>query len=182
MKTYIVFLRGINVSGQKKIKMADLRTMLEKLDFQKVETYIQSGNIVLKSRLSNGEEVAETIKTGISDSFGFDVPVLVKTYGELKSIFENNPFTDLSDIENKRVYFALLKEAPEPELLSEFKKEKFDNEEFLATTNCVYLNCLKGAGEAKLSNNLIERKLKVSATTRNYRTTVKLLDMTKDVD
>ncbi|WP_273568187.1 DUF1697 domain-containing protein [Maribacter halichondriae] len=177
MKTYIALLRGINVSGHKKIKMADLRTMLEELDFKKVETYIQSGNIVFGSSEKFLHVLEQMIQKEILKTFDFDVPVLVRTYDELKSIFEKNPFTDQVDIEKKQVYFAILKETPAPDLMAAFKKEKFDHEEFLATGNCIYLNCLKGAAEAKLSNNLIERKLKVSATTRNYRTMLKLLEM-----
>lgn len=180
MKKFIVLLRGINVSGQKKIIMADLRKMLENLKFQEVETYIQSGNAVLKTTEHDNEKIAEKVRNGIIDAFGFDVPALVKTYKELKSIFNQNPFTEQTDIENKRVYFALLKEAPQPKLIEEFRKEKFANEEFFVTQNCVYLNYVNGAGKAKLTNNLIERKLKVSATSRNYRTMVKLLEMSMD--
>lgn len=180
MKTYIALLRGINVSGQKLIKMIDLRSLLEKLDFLEVQTYIQSGNIVLKSDEDNCDKIAEKVKKGIADTFGFDVPVLVKTHDELRLIFDMNPFTTPADIENKRIYFAFLKEAPRPELIEEFQKEEFVQEEFVVTENCVYLNFQIGAGKAKLSNNLIERKLKVSATSRNYRTMVKLLEMSKE--
>ncbi len=178
MDTYIVLLRGINVSGQKKIKMADLRKMLEKLKFQDVETYIQSGNILLRSR-EDGDTVGKRVKDGIAKTFGFDVPTLVKTYGQMKSIFGNNPFTDPFDIENKQIYFAFLKNTPPLELVEKFRQEKFQGEQFTITDDCVYLNYKLGAGKAKISNNLIERKLKVSATSRNYRTTAKLLEMSK---
>lgn len=180
MEGYIVLLRGINVGGHKIIKMADLRTMLNKKGFSDAETYIQSGNIVLRSNEPDLNRIAEKIKKGIADTFGFDVPVLVKSYRELQAIFDRNPFTEPSDIENKRIYFALLKEAPQLELMTALRKEKYVNEKFLIADNCVYLNYQCGAREAKISNNLIERKLKVSATSRNYRTVVKLLEMSKE--
>ena len=179
MKTYIALLRGINVSGQKKIIMAELREMFVKLEFNAVETYIQSGNIVFKSNSNSTEIIAEKIKKGISNSFGFEVPTLVKSREELKSIFDANPFTDASDIENKRVYFALLKNPPQIEFAEKFKNEVYPGEQFIITDECVYLNYTLGAGKAKLNNNLIERKLKVSATSRNYRTMTKLLEMSK---
>ena len=179
MKTYIALLRGINVSGQKKIIMVDLRKMLEKLQFDKVETYIQSGNIVLKSNSEDSEKIAEKIREGITGTFGFDVPTLVRSHEELKSIFDRNPFTDPSDIENKRVYFALLKETPKTELVEKFQKEEYPGEQFVIGDDCVYLNYAIGAGKAKISNNHIERKLKVSATSRNYRTMTKLLEMSE---
>lgn len=180
MKTFIVLLRGINVSGQKKIIMAELREMLNKIKFKEVETYIQSGNIVLKSNESDSSIIAEKVKKGIANTFGFDVPVLVKSYVELKSIFDKNPYTELVDIENKKIYFALLRETPQPEAIEEFRKNNFANDRFIVADNCVYLNYLNGAGKAKLTNNLIERKLKVSATSRNYRTMTKLLEMSAE--
>ncbi|MBM1104745.1 DUF1697 domain-containing protein [Aurantibacter crassamenti] len=177
MQTYVVLLRGINVSGQKKIIMADLRKMLEQSNFQEVETYIQSGNIVLKSNEKDNVKVASKIKSAIAETFGFDIFVLAKKYDELKDIFDANPFTDPIDIENKKVYFALLENSPQSEIVAEFNKIEFVNEQFSIKNNCVYLNYTNGAGKAKLTNNLIERKLKVAATSRNYRTMVKLLEM-----
>jgi len=179
MNKFIVLLRGINVSGQKKIVMADLREILKTLKFEEVETYIQSGNIILRSKEGHNDKIAEKVEKGIADNFGFDVPVLVKKYEELKTIFDNNPFNDPDDIEDKKIYFALLKQVPPLELIAEFKKNKFTNDKFVFTDQCVYLNYFNGAGQAKLTNNLIERKLKVSATSRNYRTMVKLLEMSK---
>ncbi|MEO9892121.1 DUF1697 domain-containing protein [Aurantibacter sp.] len=179
MQTYIVLLRGVNVSGQKKIIMAELRKIIENIGFEDVKTYIQSGNIILKSTIKDPKEVASKVRNEIFASFGFDVYVLVKKYDELKLIFDNNPFTSPIDIENKKVYFALLEKEPKLEIIDEFRALKFVNDQFLVKNDCVYLNYLNGAGKAKLTNNLIERKLKVSATSRNYRTMIKLLEMAK---
>ncbi len=181
MQTYIALLRGINVGGHRKIKMADLIAMFNKIGFKDVDTYIQSGNVVFRSPETKASLIEDKIKKGIAKTFGFDVPVLVKTYDELKFIFDENPFTELSDVENKRIYFALLKEPPQAELKVAFQNEKFIGELFEVNDYCVYLNYSIGAGKAKLSNNLIERKLKVSATSRNYRTMVKLLEMSQGV-
>lgn len=180
MTTYIVLLRGINVSGHKKIKMADLREALEKLDFQNVDTYIQSGNIVLRSGEKNTLVLSEKIKKAIGNTFGFTVPVLVKSRDDFKAIFERNPFTTNEELEDKRVYFVLLNDKPKPHLVEAMSGETFLNERFLITDDCVYLSCLKGYGNAKLNNNLLERKLKVEATTRNHMTMVKLLEMTME--
>ena len=177
MKTHIALLRGINVSGQKKIQMADLRRMFEKLPFEAVETYIQSGNVVFKSNGLNTTELQETIKKEIAITFGFDVPVLVKQLSDFEQILNSNPFTDPEDLEAKRIYYVLLKNAPTQDDISSLHQEKYPNELFKITPNCVYLNCRKGAGNAKLTNNIIEKKLKVVATARNHRTMLKLLKM-----
>ena len=89
---YIALLRGINVSGQKKIKMADLRTYLGDAGLQDVQTYIQSGNIVFKSENADKAELAQKISDEIKEAYGFDVPVLVLTADYLQSAIEQNTY------------------------------------------------------------------------------------------
>ena len=173
MKTHIVFLRGINVSGQKKIKMVDLRASLEKASFKNVLTYIQSGNVLVDSEEAIAS-ISEIIKAIILKDFGFDVPVLVTKKENMERILKNNPF---KKAEEKNQYFVLLHDRPDISLVNDFNKLEFRNEDFLISENCVYLNCKQGAGKAKLSNNLVERKLKVLATTRNLRTMRKMLEL-----
>ncbi len=177
MKTYIALLRGINVSGHKKVPMADLRSMLRKMGFQDISTYIQSGNVVFSSDESNSHTLEKQIKQRIQGTFGFEVPVLVKSIAEFKKIIQQNPFTEAESLEKNQVYFVLLRDRPLQERVAVFQKEEFKNEKFEVTEGCVYLLCQNGYGRAKLNNNLVEQKLKVEATTRNYRTMAKLLEM-----
>jgi len=88
MKTYIALLRGINVGGHKKIKMAELRTLLEKLPFENVETYIQSGNIVFNTAELDTEQIKNSIKKKITEIFGFEVPVLALSALDLEEILQ----------------------------------------------------------------------------------------------
>ncbi|UJH66255.1 DUF1697 domain-containing protein [Allomuricauda sp. SCSIO 65647] len=175
MEIYTVLLRGINVSGKKSIKMVDLRSSLEKKGFDAVQTYIQSGNIVFKTDNKKIAELEEGIKKLIFEDFGFDVPVLVKTAKDLKSILRHNPFS--KEENTKQLFFVLLRQPPSKLLVDEFNELKFEGEDFHITDACVYLNCKIGYGKAKLNNNLIEKKLKVEATARNLRTMQKLIEM-----
>ncbi|WP_394974756.1 DUF1697 domain-containing protein [uncultured Croceitalea sp.] len=174
MKTFVVFLRGINVGGQKKIKMADLKTSLQNSNFKNVSTYIQSGNLILNSDGETMTIIEKQIESLILKDFGFEVPVLLTTKEKLKLILEAYPFNDAED---KNKYFTLLHTAANESLVTEFNKLKFSSEDFLVTKDCVYLNCKQGAGKAKLNNNLIERKLDVVATTRNLRTMQKMIEL-----
>lgn len=176
MNNYVAFLRGINVSGHKKILMADLREMLEKLKFSDARTYIQSGNIAFKSKEDDVESLSNKLKEGIKYTFGYDVPVLVIEALQLQRIFDGNPF---KKNDPKKVCFVLLKSVPDAVLVVEMEKIAYPNETFMITDNCVYLYCSEGFAKAKCSNNLFERKLKVQATTRNYNTMVKMLEMSK---
>ena len=175
MKTYIALLRGINVSGHKKILMADLKKLFKKLGHQEVQTYIQSGNVVFRSHSeASAKEYSENISEAIKKKYGWEVPVLVITPSEIKSILEDCPFSN--EIKEKS-YFVLLQSVPSSLTISETEKIHYPNEEFVITSTCVYLYSEIGAGKSKLSTNFFERKLKVSATARNYNTMVKLLSM-----
>lgn len=174
MKTFIALLRGINVGGHKKILMADLRIHLEQLNFKNVQTYIQSGNVVFQSSDKDVEALENAIKNQILKKYGFEVPVVVKSQQELKSIFDNCPF---SEDKKKNSYFMIFLESPKEELIKEMSLIKYPNEEFYMTKNCIYFYCSLGYGRTKFNSNFFERKLKVSATARNYKTMVKLIEM-----
>jgi len=172
MGKYIGFLRGINVSGHKKILMKDLKVLFESLGLTNIQTYIQSGNVVFET--SEKGDLSLKISEAIEKKFGFDVPVLVKNASEIMEILENYPFTLEKTAKS---YFILLNENPSEESIEEASKISFINEEFIITPNCVYLFPKNGYGNAKANNNFFERKLKVSATTRNYKTILKLVEL-----
>jgi len=178
MKTYIILLRGINVSGHKKIKMTDLKQMLENIGMQNVQTYIQSGNIVLNVPDENVQILEKKVSDVITRNYGFEVPVLGIELASFIEIVNQSPFSEYNDSERKNAYFVLLKNKPETQLIQSLEEENYPNESFKTTQNCIYLTCKNGYGNAKCNTNFFERKLKVQATTRNYKTMVKLLEMT----
>ena len=173
MKIYIALLRGINVSGHKKILMTDLRALLEKSGLNNIKTYIQSGNVIFSSS-EKKETVSDIIFEAIQKQYGWEVPVLVFTSTELKSIFDNCLF---SEEKKEKSYFILLESNPTKDLIIETSKLSTPKEEFVITNYCIYMYYSLGAGKAKLGTNFFERKLKVKATARNYRTIKKLLEL-----
>ncbi|MBD0830797.1 DUF1697 domain-containing protein [Aestuariibaculum sediminum] len=177
MKTYIALLRGINVSGQNKILMAELRTVLTDAGFVNVKTYIQSGNVVFKTLLHNEKVIAENISKAIFNQFGFEVSVLIITPKDLKLIFETCPFSE----ENKmKSYFMMLFSEPNKELIKEVQLFSTSEEQFIINQNCIYFYGVNGYGKTKFNNNFFERKLKVIATARNYNTMLKLLSLSAE--
>jgi len=175
MITYIALLRGINVGGHKKVPMAELREVLTKSGLENVKTYIQSGNIVCDYKKIDNSELEVIIKNAIAAHFDFEVPVFVRTPIELKAIFDACPFPEEEKVES---YFTLLQKTPLFELVEEVGKKSYPNEKFRVTGDCIYFFSSIGYGKAKYNNNFFEKKLKVSATARNYKTMVKLLEMT----
>ena len=172
MKTYIVILRGINVSGKNILPMVALRELLSSLKFENVQTYIQSGNIVLNSELSK-EEVIVKVKNGIASTFGYDVPVLARTIDEWERAIAKNPYPTEN---HKIVSFTFLSEVP---IETAVAVNSTNDDVYTVVNDMVYIYCPGGFGSTKLTNNLFEKKLKVTATSRNYRTTMKLLALAK---
>ena len=172
MKTYVALLRGINVGGHKKIKMTDLKLLFEELGFVDVMTYIQSGNVAFSSNTNVNLE--RIIGEKILERFGFELPVLVKAISEVEVILAACLF---SEEKKAASYFTLLNEAPSKDLVNEVSALSYPNEEFIIAENCVYFFSEKGYNDVKCNNNFFEKRLKVSATTRNYRTLVKLIEL-----
>jgi len=172
MKTYISLLRGINVSGQKKILMADLKAIYEGLGFTAVQTYIQSGNVVFSYKSKEAAALQKMIFDKIQSHYGFDIPNLILSPTEIKTALSNNPYNDID-----KPYLTFLSAHPLKENITALANCNFDNEFYELKEKVIYAHFPNGAGKAKMNNNLIEKKLKISATTRNLRTTKKLLEI-----
>ncbi len=170
-------LRGINVSGQKLIKMDALRALIESLGYINVTTYIQSGNIIFQSEHLNPDSIAQTIKSGIADRFGFDVQVLVIDIDYIRFVIASNPFVNVMTEDTSSYYVTFLAEQPSETLVEKVKLGNYGVDEFVVSDKVVYLCCPKGYGNSKLSNTFFENKLKVAATTRNWRTVNELLSI-----
>jgi uncharacterized protein (DUF1697 family) len=174
MYRYIALLRGINVSGQKKILMADLRSLIETCGFTNVQTYIQSGNVIFDSEKEISSEI---ISEAIEKKYGWHVPVLLTTAGELQAILDGCPFPKEK---KEKSYFGLLYDPPSTEAIETTLSYEYPNEEFHITHNCVYFFCATGYGRAKTGGKFFERNLKVEITSRNFRTMTKLVELAAD--
>ena len=177
MNTYIVLLRGINVGGHKKIRMAELRELLIKSGFEDVRTYIQSGNVILQSSEGENAIIDKMVHQAIQSHFGFDVPIITRTQNELKRIFAACPFSEEKKVSS---YFVLLSDIPSTKLVDEVMKIKYENEEFHIIDDCLYFYSSVGYGRTKFNMNSFEKKLNVKATSRNYKTMVKLIVMSTE--
>jgi uncharacterized protein (DUF1697 family) len=177
MKIYSALLRGINVGGYKKVPMAELRELLTKTGLDNVQTYIQSGNVVFQSNESDKRILEDLIHNVIKTYFGFEVPVLVRTGAELKAIFDNCPFNEEKKANS---YFTMLSEIPDQDLVTEASQKIYPDEEYIILKDCIYFFSAKGYGNAKFNINFFEKKLKVNATSRNFKTMVKLLSLSEN--
>src|SRR5689334_4167644 len=143
MQTFISMLRGINVSGQKIVPMEKLRESFEKLGLENVKTYIQSGNVIFKSKATS-TALCKKIETQVLKQFGYEVTVIVKTLEELESVFKKNPFVKRRGIDLTKLHVTFLSASPsKPDLKKLMALAKNAEEcEWLKTE--VYLYCPNG--------------------------------------
>lgn len=180
MAKYLALLRGINVGGKRKILMADLRALLEANGLNNPKTYIQSGNVIFESkRKLNPKTVEAKIKKAILDQYGFEVPTLVRTEQEWKNTWENNPYakTGTGDIDIKRLHLTFLADLPTSDAIEQLKEFQYPPDKYERMEKDVYICCEGSYRDCKYTNTFFEKKLKVSATTRNWKTVTKLMEM-----
>jgi len=177
MKTYIALLRGINVSGHKIIKMELLRKVLGELDFENIRTYIQSGNIIFESKSDEIQKLEKQISDKINEHFGFEVPVLIISADEFLAVIKQNPYAKENLTDATQPYVSFLSEVPKNEHLDVLKAADFGNDQFIPIDKTLYLWYGNSAGNSKLSNAVIENKLKLRSTARNWKTVLKLYEL-----
>lgn len=180
MSIYIALLRGINVGGKNMIKMADLRKMFETMGFDRVKTYIQSGNVLFESD-DKEEELRKQIEEEIIAVFGFSISVVLRSAAELEQIIKNCPFSKevISEAEasseGESLYVTLLSEVPSQQGIDQLSIYRNEREVYKIEGRDLYLLFRDSIRNSKLSNNL--QKLEVTGTTRNWKTINKLVDL-----
>lgn len=180
MRQYIALLRGINVSGQKKILMADLKKHCQSLGLSDITTYIQSGNIIFSSQIADEKILAELISEKINAEYGFDVPTIVVDSETLTKVIAALPFNDIDpNVDGNKVYMGFLNKCPSSFDIDNLMTYVHAPEKLTITGNILYLHCPNGYGKTKLSNNFCENKLKVICTTRNLKTVTKLQSLVR---
>lgn len=176
--TYIALLRGINVNGQKLIKMDHLKSIFESMPVSRVRTYIQSGNVLFEAEERNSDRIRESIESKLKDALGYKVDVVVRTKDELERTVAGNPFEeDGAPADDGKIYVSFLSEKPTAEALRVLASFQSDVDEYRAAGREVYIRCRGQYGKSLFSNNFLEKKLGVIATTRNWQTVNKLVSM-----
>jgi uncharacterized protein (DUF1697 family) len=175
MTTHLVLLRGINVSGHNMIKMDALKTTLEAIGFQNVQTYIQSGNVFVDTDEENAAKVGFQIKQEIFKTFGHEVPIVVIGKTDLEDCFKNNPFLKEKEIDLKKLYVSFVSATLRSENINDLKISQFKPDEASIDGSRIYIKYAVGAGKTRFDQKYIEKKLNVTATIRNWNSVTKLL-------
>ncbi|OBZ17474.1 MULTISPECIES: DUF1697 domain-containing protein [Bacillales] len=173
MTIYFALLRGINVSGHNMIKMAELKKMFEAMGFERVQTYINSGNVMFESE--EGEELLEEkIESEISKCFGFNIAVILRSASELASIIDKCPFDFKSLAEGQSIHLTFLKKPPTDDTIDKLPEVELNDDDYLIAGRDIYFFY----SGSMLDSNLPKKFQKVlPATARNWKTVLKLQAM-----
>ncbi|MFF9850365.1 DUF1697 domain-containing protein [Streptomyces litmocidini] len=181
-KTYAALLRGINVSGRRKVPMAELRDLLEGLGHTDVRTYLQSGNAVFTTESGAGEDdLGAALEEAIEERFGFRVDCLVRDGDYLAAVADACPFP-AAELQGKQLHAIYYSGPADPERFASLDREAFLPEDFALGDRVLYLYTPDGLGNSKLGE-AVSRPSVVKglvATARNWNTVLKLIEMTRE--
>jgi uncharacterized protein (DUF1697 family) len=175
LETYVALLRGINLGSHKRVAMGDLRQVVVALGGEDVQTYVQSGNVVLRSKQS-ASELVSAIEKSIRQTLGLDVTVIVRSQARLAKIIQGNPFVGQA-ADPTKLHLTLLGAKPDAADVSGLSEKYSGGDAFEVVGEDVYLHCPGGYGRTKLNNAFFEKHLRVTATTRNWRTMTALAEL-----
>jgi len=172
---HVVLLRGINLGSRNRIAMPKLREALEEAGFEEVQTYLQSGNVVVTSR-AKPETVARKCEKLIEERFGFDIAVVVRSRAELAGVVKRNPLAEVAT-DPKRYQVTFLAKKLAPKVVRELKETAADGEQVVVSGREVFAWHPDTIARSRLWNRLAGKGLGVTATSRNWTTVEALLEL-----
>lgn len=177
MTIYIALLRGINVAGQKIIKMTDLASCFESMKFKKVKTYIQSGNVIFESNATDTNKLSRRIERKLREILGHNILVFLRTRQDLEKIVKFNPFEKITRHSESRMIVTFLLNEIKPKPKTPLFSVKKDVEIISAKGRELYILSHEVNGRPGFPNNFAEKEFNVSASSRNWRTLQKLSEL-----
>ena len=181
MPAYIAMLRGINVGGQKPVRMEQLRESCTTLGLRSVKTYVQSGNIVFLAVRRSSANLSKSISEAILRDCGFRIPVLVIAANEMEQVIKRNPFLQETGVDPTKLHVTFLPEAASKDALKGLDRFPTKPDRFYVGRQEIYLYCPDGYGKTKLSNAAFEKALSMETTTRNWKTVGALFEMASEL-
>lgn len=175
MTDYVVFLRGINIGANRRLKMAELREALADAGYEAVRTVGQSGNVALRSG-GDAANVERGVAAALSEAFGLDVAVMVRSADELAAVVAADPFGDDAD-DPARYQVSFLSAEPASAAVEELERACAASERVAVRGRHVYAWHADGIRDSKLAKQIDSRHLGVETTARNWRTVTKMLDL-----
>ena len=178
MATWVCLLRAINLGSHNKVPMPALRDALAEAGFTDVQTYVQSGNVVVSSGHRTAVEVSEAVRALVGERFDVDQPVMVRTAEQVRGVVDANPFPEAGAERPKLLHVVFLTGAPSPEAVERVHSEDLTRDVVRVVGEDMYVDYGDSVHASKLSPAYFSRRLGVEGTARNWRTVLALAEMT----
>ena len=182
MPVLISMLRGVNVGPHNRIKMEDLRAVYRRLGFEDPQTYVQSGNVIFRTKEKDLHQIPIRIQDAIEKKFKFRPEVIVRTANDLRKVIAATPFADRPALEPGKILVTFLSEAPAREAHGAFERFRDYPEEVHLKGAELYIYFPNGAGKSKLPWSSVEKLLKVTGTARNWNSVTKMLSIAEEME
>jgi uncharacterized protein (DUF1697 family) len=173
---YVALLRGVNL-GRRTMPMADLRRLFTNIGFDGVATYLQSGNAVFATERTDRVGLTDEIEKALLAEFRFEVPTILRTGPEMRSVIDSCPYFVQADADPTKVHFNFLEPMPPTAIWDDIEANRFAPEEMAPGEDVLYMHLPGGMGRAKLPDAVARATPGIKSTTRNWRTVVSLAGM-----
>jgi len=171
----VALLRGINVGGHHRVAMAELREIAQSLGLRNVSTYIQSGNLIFDATPGDSDTPRQ-LEQALVERFGFEIPVVTRSRAEMEEAARSHPFVDLG-LSDSFLMVAFLDREPEVDIEDVLDAREFEPDRFALSGREIFLAYPEGSGRSKLTHELLQRRLGVTATIRNRKTILRLIEV-----
>jgi uncharacterized protein (DUF1697 family) len=173
MPTYVALLRSVNVAGHGRLAMADLKESFRALGYEDVATFIQTGNVIFSTSKKSPAKLIAEIEQQLVHDFGNSPAVILRTPAELQSVFAHSPYPP-QGADPARHHVTFMATDPDPKRLAEFSPPASGRDELVIRGREIYVHTPDGYHQTKLTGTMLERRLGVVTTTRNWNTVSKL--------
>jgi uncharacterized protein (DUF1697 family) len=172
---YVALLRAINLGAKRKVPMAELRALLADLGHENARTHLQSGNAIFDAG-GRAAAVKRTLEERLEETFGFAIPVVLRTRDELAAVVDADPLSDVVD-EPRRYQVLFLDGTLDHGRLADLDPASVAPERFHLADREIYVWSPEGIQSSKALAALADKRIGVAATARNWRTVTKLLEL-----
>ena len=182
MPVLISMLRGVNVGPHNRIKMDALRALYESLKLEDPRSYVQSGNVIFRTKEKNSLQLAQKIQAAIQKKFGCCPDVILRTTEEMRQAFAANPFPDQTKTDPGKVLVTFLAADPPGEAEASLAKFLGLPEKLHLKGRELYIYFPNGAGRSKLPWSQVDKFLKVTGTARNWNSVQAMLQIAEEME
>lgn len=175
MPGYVALLRAVNLGPHQRILMTDLRAVGEKCGWSKLSTVAQTGNLLFEAKAKRVALLEQELEAGLTEAFGITTPVLVRSESEWRAALDANPFPRQAKSDPSHLVIMVLKAKASAAALAALRAAIVGRERVELVGQQLYAVYPDGIGQSKLTSALIERKLGVTGTARNWNTAQKVL-------